>query len=141
MKISFCISLTAAPWEVMEAISVLGLYKALQWNLLGCREANAIWQHLKHNLKKPFQHACSTKIVFPKASQSFQRVTSVTAETWIPHRFYTDVTQTLLLSSALHLVFCVFLGRILYFGLVTCSTKAGLLRKIAPVKQVGKSLC
>lgn len=61
MKISFCVSLTAAPWQVMEAISVLGLYKALQWNLLGCREANAIWQHLKYNLKKPFQHTHSTE--------------------------------------------------------------------------------
>lgn len=82
------------------------------------------------------------KTVFPKASQSFQRVTSVTAEMWIPHCFLhwhnSDIAAQF--SFALG-VLCGFLGGsaiLVWWGV---PQRQGLICKTPPMNQVGKSLC
>lgn len=77
-------------------------------------------------------------IVFPMARQGFQRATSITAEAWIFHPFYSGITQTLLPGSALHLMFCVFFVGTCHFGVIGGTAKAAIALQSSPVQQGGK---
>lgn len=79
-------------------------------------------------------------IAFPMARQSFQRATSVTAEVWILHPFYTDITWTFLPKSALHLI-CVFFVGTCRFGVIRCSVEAGFALQSSPMQHGGRCPC
>lgn len=78
---------------------------------------------------------------FPTARQSFQRATSVTAEAWILHPFYTGITWTFLPKSALCLMFCVFFVGTCRFGVIRCSVEAGFALQSSPMQHGGRCPC
>lgn len=88
--------------------------------------------------KSLFNMPIPQMIVFPMARQSFQRATSVTAEVWVLHPFYTGITWTFLPKSASHLMFCMFSVGTCHFGVIRCTAKAGFALQNSPMQQGGK---